>query len=164
MDDGPVMYVLWHEANRQCVRLGHDCVLPVHLLLAVAAVDQQMLLRGAAFRERLAPHNQGREVLQSHHVTYWRLMSKVGVVAPADAAVSDRAPKAIRRGPPWSTDAVATIDLVQQLAQQRGHKQPGTAHLLAAIFGNATPDVLTICRRIGLEPRNIQDDAIRLLS
>src|SRR6266511_223602 len=55
---GLVRYVLDHEANRQCIRLGHPRVTPVHQLLAVSGLDAQLSAVHATLRQDLAPPDE----------------------------------------------------------------------------------------------------------
>jgi hypothetical protein len=161
---GPVMFALRNETNRQCVRLGHEQVRPVHQLLAVMALDHQMLARDIPFKAGLIPQNRAGEVLRSHNASYERLIENAALLDTGSTGTARISPPTNSAGPHWHQDAIDVDERAQRLARDGGRRFPGTGHLLAAICGDPSGDVSELFRRIHLDLATIGVEVSRTLT
>jgi hypothetical protein len=147
---GPVIYVLEDEANRQCVRLGHRRVALVHLVLAVASLGDQLVVAKTRLSPRLAPFNRAGSILGNSGAAYRSLLCESADLDNSDAQTSPRLPPTKRRGPDWTTDAVAATEQASVVAASFRHRKVGSDHLLAAILDKPDGDLRLLFQRCGV--------------
>ncbi|GII20414.1 Clp protease N-terminal domain-containing protein [Planosporangium mesophilum] len=156
-DAGPILHALDAEANRQAVRLGHQCVTPAHLVLAVSSLEDQLAVRGATLRADLAPHNEAVRILRNR-VAYRDLAVEAADLAgDSGRDLAPESPRTGRRGPPWTVDAVRARDRAKAITSRVGHAHVGTDHLIAAVLEAPDDDLYSIFRLSGVELRVVRD-------
>jgi hypothetical protein len=156
---GPVLYVLQQEAVRQCVRLDHRRVAPVHLILAVASLHEQAEAMGERLIRRAARYNAAGKMLADLGGPYRVLVAAAADLGESKAPSSSTNPVPGAQGPgwypEWTEDAVEATDRSQALARRLGHGQPAPDHLVAALIDPADPAVGVLLQRCGMDANSL---------
>jgi hypothetical protein len=172
------------EATGRAVWLGHPTVTTAHLLLAVAALDEQVALAERARPDRSVPAgllaaNRGGAVLTANGVTYPAALRIVATSADLDEALppatdgppaprsghggGDPAPGTGPLGPAWSASALAArADL--RAAYRSSGDSVGSTHLLAAALTQPDAAAQRLLRGLGADPAAVAAGARRLLT
>lgn len=137
---GPVIPGIEAEILRQAVRSGHREVQTSAALLAVMSLDDQLESTGRRLKEPYIPHNQAGRVLAAAGIDLGRaqrvaegLTEQSGHLPEAESA--ERFWGTGKPGdPPWGRTAARVADRAASIAENRGHRDIGTSHLLAALL------------------------------
>jgi hypothetical protein len=164
---GPVIYVLNQEAIRQCVRLGHQRVAPIHLVLSVASFDEQLSVSRTKLRLNLLHHNQGGEILRKYGATFRALIGVAGGLGDSSAPTAPKMPPVGRAEPGWypgwTVDALEATMQTPALARRMGHSDLGADHLLSSTLVLADGALHALVQSCGVDVALLQRDLERSL-
>jgi hypothetical protein len=99
---GLLLHVLQAEAARHSVRLGHSRIAPVHLLLAVISLANQVAQRSAVLRVDLAPRCEMLPVLSSLQLPMPAIAAKATDLDVSTLELSSLGIPIRRQSPPWT--------------------------------------------------------------
>lgn len=156
---GPIALIaLEYEAIRQAVRMGHQQVHAAHLLVAIAAMGQDLHDSGHTLRKSFAAHGRADTLLTGAGVAYPSLAHWLVPIEFPDAATDrNRFWRRFPHNPPVGVDVAATIGQASTLAAERTHRPAGSEHLLLAILNDLSPSIARV-----LTKRKIDTKALRL--
>ncbi|MGS2616926.1 Clp protease N-terminal domain-containing protein [Micromonospora sp. LZ34] len=152
---GPILVAVDFEARRQAIRLGHDVIGPLHILLAMLTHDATL----EATRLRVPAHhcsrNRGAAVLRAHGVDADRLrVLAVGRGGPEEppAEVLASQLSSQRPGDPFTgTEVVTAMARAMEISLAYRHPDTGTSHLLLAIIEDDAGDAAAILRDLSVD-------------
>ncbi|MFE4369930.1 Clp protease N-terminal domain-containing protein [Streptomyces sp. NPDC056835] len=129
-DGTSMLFAVTVEASRQAVRCGRSAVEPVHLLLAVLALDRSLSLAGRSLPAEVAATNGAADLLRTHGVRPDALA--LSAVAADPSPVPDEVP--------LSAAAERTFASARLIAAEHHASSAGTVHLLAALLDDVADD------------------------
>ncbi|MFF4877646.1 Clp protease N-terminal domain-containing protein [Micromonospora sp. NPDC000668] len=153
---GPILVGVEFEAKRQAIRLDHDVIGPLHILLAVLTHDATL----EAARVRVPVHHSGRNrgpaVLRIHGVDADRLRllaARRGGPEEPPAEVLTKQLSSQRPGDPFTgTDVVTAMARAMEISLAYRHPDTGTSHLLLALIEDDAGDGSAILRDLSVDP------------
>ncbi|MEV4975790.1 Clp protease N-terminal domain-containing protein [Streptomyces scopuliridis] len=157
-DGTSMLFAVTVEANRQAVRCGRSAVEPVHLLLAVLALDRALSVAGRSLPAEVAATNGAAALLRAHGVR------------PDELALSALAadPSPVPDEVPLSAAAERTLASARLIAAEHQATSAGTVHLLAALLDDVADDEEgSASRRLrahGVDPTALKADLAPRLS
>ncbi|MFE4533962.1 Clp protease N-terminal domain-containing protein [Streptomyces scopuliridis] len=157
-DGTSMLFAVTVEASRQAVRCGRSAVEPVHLLLAVLALDRALSVAGRSLPAEVAAANGAAGLLRTHGVR------------PDELALSALAadPSPVPDEVPLSAAAERTLASARLIAAEHRASSAGTVHLLAALLDDMADDEEgSVSRRLrahGVEPTALTADLAPRLS
>lgn len=123
------------EAIRQAVRGGSGQVTEAHLLVALVALEQQLLATGKRFGEPWGAYNGAGALLRECAVGYRPVAVRAAQFQAASARTDRRRRwRGLRGEPAFGFDAAEAVERAERLASENGHRYTGTSHLLAAML------------------------------
>jgi hypothetical protein len=150
----PVLVELEFEAVRGAVRHGHRQVGTVHLMSAIANLNQQISAAGMTFVDACSRDGEGAQILLENGLTgavilkYLSDFRDVGRPAPPSR---HRELRTKPMNPEWTYGAAEAADLSRLLAKQ-GNEAAGTLHLLIALLRDSSNLATTMVRTLGRDP------------
>jgi Clp amino terminal domain, pathogenicity island component len=148
-DIGLVLHVIREEALRQCVRLGHSAVAPVHLMIALISAFWQMESRQVKLRPELAPHSYTLPFWITTNSVYGNL-TRSAIDLSDGTEVSQYGPVTKRPPRPWTRQAVDAINDAIQIGGP-SKRAVGTDHLFAALMVGEYANVQVLLSRLGVD-------------
>jgi hypothetical protein len=144
---GRVGYTLLQETNRLAVRLGHQYVQPVHLLLAAASLSEQLAVSGVRLGPRFAPGNTAGAVVRQH-LPPDQLIEQLAVnLGWGSGAVSPDRPPVRREGPPWSVPAMDAMHRAVAITGTPETMQLNANAIVSAVLDEPDGAVRTLLAR-----------------
>jgi ClpA/ClpB-like protein len=145
----PMLYALAAEADRYAVRMGRATVQPLHLVVAVLGLEEQLAATKTDLRPAWRRHSAAAlrlyRGLPAGQTGEWLAADLDGPVAEASAG-----PGATRHEPPWSGPARATL---AASARMEGlFRQVGADDLLIAVTESGDQPAARLMSRCGLTP------------
>lgn len=125
---------LEQEATAEAVRLGHPCVAPLHLLLAVLMHEEQMLRTG--LRPVPAQTSAVGFLLYDFGVDQRSVLPAVEAAKPEGPLAGPQRRRAWRTkagDPPWTAAAVRIAEQAREIAAENS-TEAGSLHLLHALL------------------------------
>ncbi len=122
----PVPFAVRREAIRQAVRCGRPRVQPVDLLLAVLALDDELVARNWQLTADLRPANRGADALRA---------AGAGLAALARAAAEDP-PRLVIGALPLAREAEQVFLGATREAREQGPAGVGTGHLVGGLLAD----------------------------
>ncbi|MFE4910010.1 hypothetical protein ACFRCX_00400 [Streptomyces sp. NPDC056652] len=151
-DGTSMLFAVTVEASRQAVRCGRNAAEPVHLLLAVLALDRALSVAGRSLAPEVAAVNGAAALLRTHGVRLEEL------ALSALAADPSPVPDEVRP----SAAAERTLASARLIAAEHQAPSAGTVHLLAALLDDAADDdadsVPRLLRAHGVDPTALKAD------
>lgn len=152
---GPVLNFIELEAARQAVRLGHPRVGGGHLLLAIAALEQQLRETGRRWAPRSARSNGAGQLLMEWGVTYPNTIAHAALLrrssGPAAGHSRNRPWRSDSADPEFDGDAENAVALAVEYAKEHDNRHVGTIHLLAALLANEDGSAYELFRASGVD-------------
>ncbi|WP_326811900.1 hypothetical protein OIE62_12300 [Streptomyces scopuliridis] len=157
-DGTSMLFAVIVESGRQAVRCGRSAVEPVHLLLAVLALDRALSLAGRSLPAEVAAVNGAAGLLRTHGVRLDALA--LSALAADPSPVPDEVP--------LSAAAERTLASARLIAAEHHASSAGTVHLLAALLDDVADDEEgSVSRRLrahGVDPTALKADLAPRLS
>jgi hypothetical protein len=139
----PMVVAVQDEGVRQAVRLGDRQVGPVHLLLGISAIADQLDQWHWILSPRFALHSGAAELLRSAGLDYPTIV-KAAIGKTDGTGPADRSRSWYRRAwnPSVGVDSTAVVAHARSIQQQLGHDHAGTDHMLYSLLtGTDSPAV-----------------------
>lgn len=141
----PVIPTVRLEAERQAVRLGHSEVTPVHLLLGMLSLDDQLAEAGLRLRAKWARTNKGAELLRERGVT---LAAMVDALAEPSTADPFR--------PTMHEEIGRLLTRARLRCHERGDPSTGTTHLLAVLVAEPAEPCGPLLASLGVDTAELR--------
>ncbi|GAA1828431.1 Clp protease N-terminal domain-containing protein [Actinomadura chokoriensis] len=139
----PVVPTVRLEAERQAVRRGHSEVTPVHLLLGMLVLDDQLTEAGLRLRPEWARTNQAAELLRERGIT---LAALVDALPEPDTAVPFR--------PTMQEETRRLLTGARLRCHELKDPSTGTGHLLAVLV--AEPGCGSLLTSLGVDTEELR--------
>ncbi|MFC7549699.1 Clp protease N-terminal domain-containing protein [Plantactinospora sp. GCM10030261] len=157
---GPILNEVDNEAKRQAVRLDHDVVGLVHVLLAMITHDVAREAAGIAVPAHHGVRNRGAAVLRANGVDGDRLralaVSRGGPAEPPAEALSGQWER-LRPGDPLTgADVVSAMARAAEISLSHQHPDTGTSHLLLAVIEDDAGDGSAALLDLDVDPEAIR--------
>ncbi|MFG3298854.1 Clp protease N-terminal domain-containing protein [Micromonospora chersina] len=157
---GPILAGVDLEAKRQAIRLGHDVIGPLHILLAMLTHDAMLEAARIPVPARQSSRNRGAAVLRSHGVDVHRLgvlAARRGAPEEPPAEVLTEQLSSQRLGDPFvGTDVVTAMARAMEISLAYRHPDTGTGHLLLALVEDDAGDGSAVLRDLGVDPTAVR--------
>lgn len=157
------IHVLREEATLQSVRLAHSRVAPLHLFLALVALEYQLSISTNGLRADLVPHAASLAQLANNRVRYKECVREAIELDDKTLEIATRNPPAKRRGPSWTVRAVAATEDARALALQLGHRSAEADHLLSTLLRLEDEGIELLLQRVHVNSAALRRDVISLL-
>jgi hypothetical protein len=162
---GVVGDFLEEEAMRQAVRIGSPIVTSAHAIIAIVSLAHQLSVTGFTLNSA-QPSSEAGDVLVAHGISYGH-----EILSAARAAENERDPlpaSAAHRfwvpGLPWSRTLAEILDGAIATANQTGHAEVGTSHILMEILHRKDSAGHRLIVELGADPALIQHDLAESLA
>ncbi|WP_192580685.1 Clp protease N-terminal domain-containing protein [Micromonospora sp. AMSO1212t] len=157
---GPILVGVDVEARRQAVRLGHDVIGPLHILLAMLTHDATLAAARLRVPATHSSRNRGAGVLRTHGVDADRLRALAasgGGPEEPPAEVLTKQLSSQRPGDPFTgTDVVTAMARAMEISLAYRHPDTGTSHLLLALIEDDAGDGAAILRHLNVNPEAVR--------
>jgi hypothetical protein len=155
----PVVLAIELEAIRQAVRYGSEQVGPVHLLVAICTLHQQLEDLGRSLSLDVWPYNAGAAVLARWGVDRSTLSKEAShFQIPVAATDSSRRWRSRPSDPGFGRDAARVVRLAEHRADTLGHRSCGTNHLLAALLEDPSGAAHVLVENMGVNVASLAND------
>ncbi|HEX6872675.1 MAG TPA: Clp protease N-terminal domain-containing protein, partial [Micromonosporaceae bacterium] len=149
----PMVFGLEYEAIRQAVRLGAAQVHTPHLLIAVCALEEQLVHKGWELDPTFVAENSAGSMLRDLGASSLSLAHAAASHPVADGE-ADRHGfwRRQKANPPTGLDVATAIARASARAKEIGHQRVGVSHVLLQLVEGAGP-AASILADVGVDSR-----------
>ncbi len=161
----PIVVAVQDEGVRQAVRLGDRQVGPLHLLLGISAIADQLDQWDWTLSPRFALHSGAAELLRSASVDYSAIV-KAAIGKTDGTGPADRSRSWYRHAwnPSIGVDSTAVVAHARSIQQQHGHDHAGTDHLLYSLLTGTDSPAVRVLAAAGADVPALRSSLAQRLS